>query len=45
MMVTHGLALRLFLMRWLHWTVDEFLQVSSCKRFCSCVGHNLLHRV
>lgn len=26
-MVTHGLALRLFLMRWLHWTVDEFLQV------------------
>jgi broad specificity phosphatase PhoE len=27
MMVTHGLALRLFLMRWLHWTVDEFLQV------------------
>ncbi|WIA19887.1 hypothetical protein OEZ85_005787 [Tetradesmus obliquus] len=29
MMVTHGLALRLFLMRWLHWTVDEFLQVHN----------------
>lgn len=27
LMVSHGLALRLFLMRWLHWTVDEFLQV------------------
>jgi hypothetical protein len=24
-LVTHGLALRLFLMRWLHWTVDDFL--------------------
>lgn len=25
MLVTHGLALRLFLMRWLHWSVDDFL--------------------
>lgn len=24
-LVTHGLALRLFLMRWLHWSVDDFL--------------------
>lgn len=21
--ITHGLALRIFLMRWLHWTVDQ----------------------
>lgn len=26
-LVTHGLALRVFLMRWFHWTVDEFLSV------------------
>lgn len=26
-LVTHGLALRIFLMRWFHWTVDEFLRV------------------
>ena len=25
-LVTHGLALRIFLMRWLHWTVADFLQ-------------------
>ncbi len=24
-LVTHGLTLRLFLMRWFHWSVDEFL--------------------
>jgi hypothetical protein len=26
-LVTHGLALRIFLMRWFHWTVDQFLGV------------------
>lgn len=26
-LVTHGLALRVFLMRWFHWTVDQFLSV------------------
>lgn len=26
-LVTHGLALRVFLMRWFHWTVDQFLEV------------------
>lgn len=26
-LVTHGLALRIFLMRWFHWTVEQFLQV------------------
>ncbi|KAF5841484.1 histidine phosphatase superfamily [Dunaliella salina] len=26
-LVTHGLTLRIFLMRWFHWSVDEFLQV------------------
>lgn len=26
-LVTHGLALRVFLMRWFHWTVDEFMSV------------------
>jgi len=24
LIITHGLTLRLFLMRWLHWTVEEF---------------------
>ncbi len=28
-LVTHGLTLRAFLMRWLHWTMDEFLQVGG----------------
>lgn len=26
-LVTHGLALRVFLMRWFHWSVDQFLDV------------------
>jgi len=26
-LVTHGLALRIFLMRWFHWTVEQYLQV------------------
>lgn len=26
-LVTHGLALRVFLMRWFHWSVDQFLNV------------------
>ena len=26
-LVTHGLALRIFLMRWFHWTVEQFHQV------------------
>lgn len=26
-LVTHGLALRVFLMRWFHWTVDQFMSV------------------
>ena len=26
-LVTHGLALRVFLMRWFHWSVDQFMQV------------------
>lgn len=26
-LVTHGLALRIFLMRWFHWTVDQFMRV------------------
>jgi broad specificity phosphatase PhoE len=26
-LVTHGLALRVFLMRWFHWTVDQFMEV------------------
>lgn len=25
-LITHGLALRIFLMRWLHWSVEEFEQ-------------------
>ena len=26
-LLTHGLALRVFLMRWFHWTVDQFMNV------------------
>ena len=26
-LLTHGLALRGFLMRWFHWTVDQFMNV------------------
>ena len=26
-LLAHGLALRVFLMRWFHWTVDQFMNV------------------
>ena len=26
-LVTHGLAARIFLMRWFHWTVEQFMEV------------------
>lgn len=29
LIVTHGMTLRLFLMRWFHWTVEEFGQVHN----------------
>ena len=28
-LVTHGLALRIFLMRWFHWTLDQYLLVHN----------------
>lgn len=28
-LVTHGLTMRVFLMRWFNWTVESFLQVSA----------------
>lgn len=28
-LVTHGVTLRVFLMRWMHWTIDQFLQVDN----------------
>ncbi len=28
-MVTHGMTIRLFLMRWFHWTVEEFEKLSN----------------
>jgi len=31
LIVTHGLTLRLFLMRWYHWTVEEFENLSNPK--------------
>jgi broad specificity phosphatase PhoE len=34
--VTHGMAIRLFLMRWYHWTVEEFellANPSNCELF------------
>jgi broad specificity phosphatase PhoE len=38
-LITHGLALRIFLMRWLHWTVDQFLEVYNPPNaeVCVCV--------
>lgn len=30
-LVTHGLTLRIFLMRWFHWGVEEFLEVFNPK--------------
>jgi len=35
-LVTHGLTLRVWLMRWFHWTVDEFLEVYN-PRNAECV--------
>ena len=29
LIVTHGMTLRLFLMRWFHWTVEEFEQLAN----------------
>jgi len=28
-LITHGMTIRLFLMRWLHWTVEEFEQIAN----------------
>jgi len=36
LIVTHGLTLRLFLMRWYHWTVEEFENLSN-PRNCQIV--------
>jgi broad specificity phosphatase PhoE len=30
-MITHGTAIRLFLMRWFHWTVEEFEELANPK--------------
>lgn len=30
-MVTHGMTLRLFLMRWFHWTVEQFEEIANPK--------------
>lgn len=29
LIVTHGMTLRLFLMRWFHWTVEDFEQLAN----------------
>ncbi|NQU29736.1 MAG: histidine phosphatase family protein, partial [Anaerolineae bacterium] len=31
LIVTHGMTLRLFLMRWYHWTVEEFENIRNPK--------------
>ena len=31
LIVTHGLTLRIFLMRWLHWSVEEYENVKNPK--------------
>ena len=33
--ITHGLALRIFLMRWLHWTVDQASLHIFCDRLAA----------
>jgi hypothetical protein len=38
-LVTHGLALRIFLMRWFHWTVDQV----TAPRCWGCRIHGMLH--
>ncbi|MEY3342350.1 MAG: hypothetical protein RL090_34 [Bacteroidota bacterium] len=41
--VTHGMAIRLFLMRWYHWTVEEFellANPSNCELFVMEKQHN-----
>ncbi|MEO7840639.1 MAG: phosphoglycerate mutase family protein [Anaerolineales bacterium] len=45
LIVTHGLTLRLFLMRWFHWTVEEFENLSN-PRNCQVVvmQKNAQHR-
>jgi hypothetical protein len=35
-LVTHGLTMRVFLMRWFHWTVESFLQVCTCVQYGGC---------
>jgi broad specificity phosphatase PhoE len=35
--VTHGMTIRLFLMRWFHWTVEEFEEVANPKNCCLIV--------
>lgn len=37
-LVSHGLTIRIFLMRWFHWGVDEFLEVGgiSVCDVCGC---------
>jgi broad specificity phosphatase PhoE len=40
LIVTHGYAMRVLLMRWLHWTVDEFHNLGNSKN-CQIVELNL----
>ena len=48
-LLTHGLALRVFLMRWFHWTVDQFMnvynppnaEVRNLSSFSQVVPYNL----
>jgi hypothetical protein len=35
-LVTHGLALRIFLMRWFHWTVDQVGDATRMSLLWSC---------
>lgn len=43
LLVTHGLTGRLFLMRWYHWTVDEFEATYNPKK-CDARASNSRHR-
>jgi len=42
-LVTHGLALRIFLMSWFHWTVDQFLRVYNPNNACPVILERNYH--
>eukprot|EP00878_Enallax_costatus_P033131 GHUV01036519.1.p2 GENE.GHUV01036519.1~~GHUV01036519.1.p2 ORF type:complete len:100 (+),score=2.52 GHUV01036519.1:395-694(+) len=44
-LVTHGLTMRVFLMRWFNWTVESFLQVGNIMFWCLLRMFNNRHKL